>query len=240
VALTPLGAQLRDDLAGVHADLQQSLDRASRSARGRTEVLRLGMISWNTDELRPVLGAFTERYPSCELQIRSLSFGDPFGALRAGDVDVALLWLPVREPDLTVGPTVFTESVVLALSAAHPLAAKESVTWEDLADEVMMGGVNPGYWREAIVPTRTPSGRTLTIGPTVTTFEQMLPILATGEAMSPVHAHGIRYARRDDIAYVPIEDAPLSHWALIWRTAHGKDLVHGLAETVRDHGTLSL
>ncbi|MEV6908415.1 LysR family transcriptional regulator [Amycolatopsis sp. NPDC051071] len=240
VALTPLGARLRDDLAAVRTDLQASLDRASRTARGSTEVLRLGMVSWNTDELRPVFQAFGHQHPGRELQIRSLSFADPFGPLRAGTVDVALLWLPVREPDLTVGPTVFTEPVVLALSATHPLAEKDSVSYEDLANEVMIGGVTPDYWREAIVPARTPSGRPLAVGPTVTNFEQMLPILATGEAISPVHAHGIRYARRDDISYVPIQDAPIARWALIWCTADDNHLVQALAKTVLEHGPLSL
>ncbi|MFG3258656.1 LysR family transcriptional regulator [Streptomyces sp. NPDC048172] len=240
VSLTPLGAQLRDDLAEVRAGLRKTLDRATRTARGGSEVLRLGMISWNTGDLRPVLGPFADQHPECELQIRSLSFADPFGPLRAGDVDVALLWLPVREPDLTVGPTVFTESIVLALSAAHPLAQKESVSYEDLVGEVLMDGVTPDYWREAIVPSRTPSGRSLTVGPTVTNFEQMLPILATGEAMSPVHAQGVRYVQRDDIAFVPLEDAPMAHWALVWRAADENDLVRALADTTRTHGPLSL
>lgn len=50
-----------------------------------------------------------------------------------------------------------------------------------------MGGAHPRYWREAIVPIRTPSGRPIRIGPTVSTGEEMLPILAAGEDVSPVY-----------------------------------------------------
>ncbi|MCX5015919.1 hypothetical protein OG765_33910 [Streptomyces sp. NBC_00555] len=40
---------------------------------------------------------------SAELRFREVFFSNPFGALRAGEVDAVTTWLPVREPDLTVG-----------------------------------------------------------------------------------------------------------------------------------------
>lgn len=232
VALTPLGVQLRDDLSGTYAQLRGVLERAGRAARGATGLLRLGMISWDTARLLPAVDAFTEARPGVEVRIRSVGFGDPFAGLRAGEIDVAMVWLPVREPDLTVGPVVFTEPVVLAVAATHRLATRDSVSLEDLADEVVMGGARPDYWRAALVPNRTPSGRPIPVGPTVTSFEQMLPILATGEAVSPVHAHAAQYLPRANIVYVPIRDAPLASWALIWRTAAENDLIRAFARSV--------
>ncbi|WP_346131239.1 LysR substrate-binding domain-containing protein [Nonomuraea roseola] len=75
-----------------------------------------------------------------------MDFGDPFGPLREGRVDVAILWLPVLEPDLTVGPVAYIDSVVLAMAATHRLAGHTSVSLEDLGDEVVMGGAKPAYW----------------------------------------------------------------------------------------------
>jgi DNA-binding transcriptional LysR family regulator len=53
--------------------------------------------------------------------------------LRAGELDAMLPWLPIREPDLTVGPVVFTEPIVMAMSATDPLAQQDSVSLEALA-----------------------------------------------------------------------------------------------------------
>ncbi|WP_342799989.1 LysR substrate-binding domain-containing protein [Nocardia sp. No.11] len=66
----------------------------------------------------PVLRAFTDAHPGVELVLREAHFADPFGPLRAGTVDIQLLWLPVREPDITVGPTVLVEPVRLAVPEA--------------------------------------------------------------------------------------------------------------------------
>jgi DNA-binding transcriptional LysR family regulator len=140
-----------------------------------------------------------------------------------------------------VGPIISTEHPVLAVSATHRLATRTSVSYEDLGDEIVMGGAHPGYRREAIVPTRTPSGRPIRIGPTVSTGEEMLPILAAGEAVSPVYGHSTRYTRyyvRPDTVHVPIRDAPPLRWALIWSTAAENDLIRHFAHAARDVGEL--
>ncbi|WP_405163172.1 LysR family transcriptional regulator [Nocardia sp. NBC_01499] len=240
VCLTPLGEQLRDDLRPHYAGLYAGIDRARQTARTTAAVLRIGMLGWNTDDLRPVFDAFTTRRPGCRIQIRAVQFSDPFGPLRAGAIDAAILWLPVREPDLTVGPVVFTDPVVLAVSAEHALTQQESVGYEDLADHTVMAGATPDYWRRTLVPSHTPSGRLIPVGPTVRSFAEMIPILATGEAVSPVHAQAIRLAPRPEIAYLPIRDAPPAEFALVWRDAAETDLIRALAQTVTDLGPITL
>jgi DNA-binding transcriptional LysR family regulator len=154
------------------------MDRATMAAKGKPEILRLGMISGN------------------------------FQPLRSGEIDMRLLWLPVKEPDLTVGPVLYTEPFALALSAAHPLASRESVSLEDLAGQTVTTGVRPDYWREAVVPARIPSGQPIKTGPSVTHYQQTIPIIASREAMPPVQAQTARYFPHPDIAYIPIHDAP--------------------------------
>ncbi|GIE89836.1 LysR family transcriptional regulator [Actinoplanes regularis] len=239
VRLTPLGRQLRDDLHPHFHGLHEGLQRARLAAQGSTRALRLGMVSWNYPDLQPFFDALVVR-TGCAVQVRSVEFGDPFGPLRAGDIDAAILWLPVREPDLSVGPVVYTEPIVLATSATHPLTRQETVSYEDLADCVVMGGCSPDYWREALVPSHTPSGRLIPIGPSVTNGQQMLPILASGEAVSPAHAHGRYYANAPGITYLPIRDAPPARFALIWRTAAETQLIRTFAELVAEAGPLAL
>ncbi|QYC45513.1 HTH-type transcriptional regulator GltC [Nonomuraea coxensis DSM 45129] len=239
VRLTPIGRRLFEDLQPMYRGLCEGIDRATRAARGKRQVLRIGMINANHQDLRPLLDAFEARHPTCDLNIRHVGFNDPFGPLRAGAVDVQIAWLPVQEADLTVGPVVYIEPVVLAVGVSHRLAARASISYEDLADEVVMGGARPDYWREALVPRRTPNGRPIPAGPVVDNSAEMLPLLSNGEAVSPVHAHAARYFPRPDIAYVPIHDAPPARWALIWRTTPQSDLIQDLARTAHRIGPIT-
>jgi len=119
-------------------------------------VLRLGIFGWNLDDLRPLFDALAERRPDSEVRIRVLTFADPFGPLRAGELDAMLPWLPIREPDLTVGPVVFTEPIVMAMSTTDPLAQQDSVCLEAFADRTVIVGAAPDYWRHTPAsPTRS-------------------------------------------------------------------------------------
>ncbi|MEV0247370.1 LysR family transcriptional regulator [Nocardia sp. NPDC050712] len=240
VTLTPIGKQLYEDLAPLYRGFQESLRRATAAARGKTTTLRLGMISTNQAELKPLFDLFTARHPECETQVRVIGFDDPFGPLRRDEVDVSILWLPVREPDLTTGPVAFTEPVVLALAIDHPLAARGWATREDLGDTTVIGGARPDYWREGLVPAHTPRGRPIRIGPVAANLLEMTPFLAAGEAVSPMHSHASRYYPHPQITYIPITDAPPAQWALIWRTATETSLTRDFARAVRDVGPLAL
>ncbi|MFI6520416.1 LysR substrate-binding domain-containing protein [Spirillospora sp. NPDC050679] len=241
VRLTPIGERLRSDLEPHYLGLQEGMKRARLAARQKTEVLRIGMIGGGiAQDLRPFLETFADRDPGTELQIRSMAFGDPFGPLRNGQVDIAVLWLPVREPDLTVGPVLFTEPIVLCVPADHPLAGRESVSQEDLADQVVIDTPMPRYWREAVLPSHTPGGRPIAVGPKVADILEAIAVVASGEAVTPVHAQTERYFNRPDISYVPIHDASLAHWALIWRSDTENAAVGRFAQVVTDLGTLAL
>jgi hypothetical protein len=74
------------------------------------------------------------RSPQRELQLQRILFDDPLGKRRDGRFDVMLAWLPVDEPDLTVGPVMCTDRRVLAVPVDHELAARTSVSVETLAD----------------------------------------------------------------------------------------------------------
>ncbi|WTW94052.1 LysR family transcriptional regulator [Streptomycetaceae bacterium NBC_01309] len=239
VTLTPIGARLRDDLAEGYRLINEGIARASSAAKGLTGLLRLGIMDAMLHEIHAVTDTFRERHPECRLQIREAQIGDPFGPLRSGAVDVQLVWLPVEEPDLTVGPVVVTEPLVLAVSSRHHLAKRDTVSLEDLAEGPVFQAVSniPAYWEEAINPRVTPSGKPIPRGPEVATVHETLANIAAGLGMSPVPAHAPKYFAREDIAYIPIHDAPELRWALVWRSAGEGPLVRAFAQAARDTGT---
>ena len=243
VSLTPIGARLRADLEPLYRGRGEAIGRATAAARGVDGLLRLGFLGAGAGELTPlILDTFRARHPGCEIQMRETHFADPLGPLRAGEVDVLLTRLPVEEPDLTVGPVVLSEPRVLAVPARHPLARRRTVSLEDLAGHTVFGvaGPAPDYWWDFHVPRSTPSGKPVRRGQDVATFQELLALIAAGQGISPVAASVDRYYARPDIVFVPIDDAPPTDVAVVWRTANATArilaFVRAVEDAVRAHG----
>ncbi|MER5226716.1 LysR family transcriptional regulator [Streptomyces flaveus] len=236
VTLTPLGARLRDDLSAGYERIRDGVESAMETARGVRGSLRLGIFGANAHDLAPVTRVFRQRYPSCGLSFHEVGFSDPFGLLRAGDVDLQTCWLPVREPDLAVGPVVMEGPLSLMVSDSHPLAGRGRVRLEDLGDCVLPAIPEPAprYWVGALEPFHTPNGRPIVRGPVVTTFQEVEGFVLHEGLAAVVHAEGPRYYQRPGIVYIPIEDAPPGRWALIWRAAAETELVRAYARAAED------
>ncbi len=239
VRLTPVGAQLRDDLRPVYAGLHASMAKARLMAMGKTDVLRIGMLPSNASELRPVWEEFRARHPSCQLSIRYSSFIDPFGPLRRGDIDVLVAWLPVEEHDLTVGPTIFTEPKLLLVGADHELADRKSVSAEVRGNYrgVTAGAQVPDYWEDSFNSFYTPRGRPVEKSFHVTCLEDILLVVGTtSDVVHSITAHTARYFFRPDVVFLGLEEAQMMAWALVWRTENDNEFIRGLARVVRDLG----
>ncbi|WP_280319216.1 LysR family transcriptional regulator [Nocardia wallacei] len=128
VRLTTVGAQLRDDLLPVRAGLEASLRRARLSATGKAGALRVGSLMLSGYDLERYWVRFRDRYPQWNVQLSFARFVDPFAGLRGGDLDILIAWLPIEEPDLTVGPTITVERRVLGVAADHELSVEESAS----------------------------------------------------------------------------------------------------------------
>jgi DNA-binding transcriptional LysR family regulator len=211
VALTPIGHRLRDDLAPAYRQIVDGIARAVEAARG-TSLLRVGFEAPAVADLvGDVLDRFRARHPDSEVRVREAPFTDPFSLLRDDEVDVLVTLFPVDEPDLTVGPVVHEEPLVLAVPDTHPFTRQRSVTLEDLARDTVF---RAAYWRDA-----TPSGSPITRGRDVTTFQELLTAIANGEGVCPLGAHAAGYFARPKIAFLPLVDAPRLAWGVVWRTA---------------------
>lgn len=240
IHLTPLGRQLRDDLRPVYAGLRDSLERAHLAARGITAQLRVGMIPLNAHDLRPYWDTFRARHPQWQLQIQHAPFVDPFAGLRRGDLDMLVCWLPVEEPDLTVGPLLFADPRVVAVAAEHELTRRPSVSLDMLADFQHSGAPSvPDYWADGFVPSHTRSGHRIERGLLVHSTEEILALASTGELVNLFPAHMARYWSRPDIAYLPITDLDALPYALVWRTETENQIIRALAQTARDLGPIA-
>ncbi|MEU9609868.1 LysR family transcriptional regulator [Streptomyces sp. NPDC048057] len=115
VSLTPFGERFLTELRPAYEHLESVVEAARAAARGRADTLRIGFQCAANDQLTRAVSAFREAWPQTGTQLTELPLADPFGALRRGEVDTAVVPLPVEEPDLEVGPVLSTGQQTLAL-----------------------------------------------------------------------------------------------------------------------------
>lgn len=172
------------------------------------------------------IDTFHTRHPGCATEITEIPLSDPFGALRSGAVDVAVVLLPATEPDLVLGPVFSAQPQTLALSVRHPLASRTALDAEDLAEVPLISvcGPAPTYWRRAHAPAVTPRGRTIPAGPQVSTLQEGLTLTAAGRGGMLLCRPTAEYHGRRDLVFLPVSGLPDSVLGL---------LHHGERETAR-------
>ncbi|RFU86953.1 LysR family transcriptional regulator [Streptomyces triticagri] len=218
VELTPVGRQLEEELRPARSLITDAVERAVDAGRGVTGLLRVAFTGPAAGQL--LVGAtqvFRERHPDCEVRISEARLADVLPWLRAGEADMALTCLPMREAGIVTGPVLVREARMLAVPVGHPFARRATVSVEDLArvTVLQLPEALPRSLREDCTPPRTPAGRTVTPGPSAMTLNEMLTLVGAGEGVCAVGAHARRYFARPDVAYVPFADAEPVEWGLV-------------------------
>jgi DNA-binding transcriptional LysR family regulator len=236
VRLTALGRQLCDDLRPHYQGLRESMLRAQQAARGAGGTLTLGTMGPQGWMLHAIVELFQARHPGAHLVHRDVNPVNPLAPVNSGEVDVAHVWLPVREPGLSVGPVTHRSALVLVIAETHPFAGRDSITQEDFADLTFVAHDSPipSYMEEVFLPRRTPSGRAIRRGPLIANWDDQLKVVSAGQAVIAAPAEAARFYPWPNLVYLPIRDAPPVAWAIIWRTVDESQLIRAFAEVVRE------
>jgi DNA-binding transcriptional LysR family regulator len=241
VRLTPFGEGLLRDAAPVIERLDAVLERTNASARSLEGTLRLGLLSGPAGgpHLVEIVNAFESRHPESSVETVQMAWDDPVGRLRKNDVEVMATWVPLNEPDLVVGPTLSRQPRTLAVAHDHPLAERDDVDVEELADHQVVRLDNdwPKELREAVVPSRTPQGRPID-GPRVGGGGRALldlPVrVARGELVFPTVASAAPYMGALDLVFIPITGMEPLRSALVWRRPARDPKLRAFIRVARD------
>jgi len=219
VALTPLGQNFLTSLRPAYAALERVVTNAREFATQVKGKLQIGFQGTATDEILAAVSVFQSQNPNCLIGTCELPLNDPFGGLRRGAVDAAVVLLPVAEDDLVLGPVFSRQPQTLTVSTRHPLADRDSLDIEDLADAVLIAVSEPapGYWRQAQAPTQTPSGALIHRGPEVATLQEGLSLIAADRGGMLLCRPTAENNRRADIVNIPLTGVPDSALGLVWR-----------------------
>ena len=161
---------------------------------------------------------------------------EPAAALLHGDIDVAIIRrpLPAHDPDPRLRETVlFTETLVAAVAATHPLAVKTALSLTDLSTGPIAVC--------ATAPTATTrlwehTGRT-PVTVTVANTDEWLSRIALGDALGVTAAATTYSHQHPEVAYRPVEDSPPVEVALIWSATNPHLQALAFADFARDYFT---
>jgi DNA-binding transcriptional LysR family regulator len=237
VRLTPLGEQLLRRMEPAYEHMEQAFAQTREEATGVAGPLRIGTympVNYGPHFLE-IAKTFETRHPDCRVVTTDTGLTrDQFDWLRHDDLDLLAMRLPVSEPDVTIGPILSREPRIVVVATEHPLARRESVCVEDLADcSLPYSSKLPREMMDAFIPPRTPSGRALHRVEDPTLSDAMVRV-ATGELVHMTVRSFLDHFRNPGVVGIPIRDLPPSETALMWLTAREGGKIQAFARAAAD------
>lgn len=240
VSLTPAGEVFLVDVERTLSVLGLAVDQARDVAAGRTKTLRVGVFGEGAGPLTHlILSAYRAAEPETELHYVELTMTNQLSALAEGDVDVALLRLPVNDERLMIEP-LFSEPRVAVVAADDELANADSLVVGDLLDRpfAVAAAGTPTAWR-SYWSFDAQRGERSRVGGEVRSILESLATVAYGKAVDTFPSTAAELFRHPGVAYVPLRDAEPSSLALVSDARpSSEELVNRfreVASTVVDH-----
>ncbi|MDT0220959.1 LysR substrate-binding domain-containing protein [Gordonia sp. AC31] len=134
VELTPAGADYLQRAVAILDSVDAAARQAQRIADGRQGNLAIGCVGSATYSLLPALvRALSDELPDVDVHVRGEMLAPAqIAALESGDIDLALLRMPINTTGLRV-ESIRSDRLIVALPHDHPLAHGASDTPVDLA-----------------------------------------------------------------------------------------------------------
>lgn len=165
VMLTPAGKIFLEHARLAIAQAEAAIQGAKRAGRPERPTFGLGFLASREPWIPHVLRVLRDEAPDVEIRLSSHSSPELAYALKRGDLDAAIL----RREEHVAGlcfTSLCLEPLVAMLAADHPLAAKETISPQDLASEVYVGSANAAPVLNTIL-TNYAAGNAVTIEPKV-------------------------------------------------------------------------
>ena len=235
VELTPIGARLYEDLARVYEDLTTSLRRAQSAASGLDGRVMVGYLAHREDAaFRRLVTEFQQRFPACEVATLDVTGTDYHETLRSGAIDLLLgRFADVPPPDLVQGPVMSREDWVVGVARDHPLAGRDVVSVEELADYAIFGVPHAvtGELHNPLYPAQTPNGRPIPRRGIARTFAEVLGLVAQQVNVFPVGVSFPAHYGHPGVVFVPLHGWPPATRSLVWRSHRNSELVSAFIDS---------
>ncbi|MFJ1766860.1 LysR family transcriptional regulator [Amycolatopsis sp. NPDC088138] len=206
VTLTEAGSVLLAEGRAVLGAVAAAERRTRRAATGRAGLVLVTKAGVAGDLLKKMLAAYAAEPDAVDVDVVLCEAHEQERLLRDGQADVALMHRPY---DSTAGfdtEELFTEGQVVILPAGHPLTARSHVR---TADVTALADLPMARWP---APDGTyPDGP----GAEVRNLTQLYQLIALGRT-TVILAESCRAHLRQDLAAVPVADAPAVTTLIAW------------------------
>lgn len=212
---------------------------SASAARSAPEPVRPDQLPPRTFRLGAIAGAtpgrwidtWQERMPRHPLELVALSAAAQGAALRNGDVDAAIVRLPIDSDGLHVIPLYEEQPVVVSAHDSH-LTAADELTAADLAGEVLITPLDDVLSFSAAEVLAPAFDRPATT-------EDAIAVVAAGVGIVVVPMSVARLHQRKDVASRPLTDGPVSPVGLAWDADRTDPLIDTFVGIVRGRSARS-
>lgn len=218
VELSGAGQVFAERARQILAAADSAVVDSQRAQRGEIGRLAIGFFEHTAYTLLPpILRAFQERFPSVDVELRWFPVVEQVDALARGDIDLAFV-RPVTNLDSLSRTTILTEPFVLAVPAAHALAAKSVVSMSDCTQERVINYIEtlaPDY-HAIIARLCATAGFAPAAFPEVGQVYTALGLVSAGVGVAVVPA-SVQRIHVDNVVYRPFrEQHAVSETCLVW------------------------
>ena len=167
---------------------------------------------------------WNERQPDVPLTLTQAPAQPARGMLLDGEADAGLVRLPVDRTVLSAIP-LYTEQTVVVVPKDHLVTAADTVTVEDLADDIVLHPLDDVLGWETL-PGRPALARPATTADAIELVAAQIGVLVVPLSLARLH-------HRKDLTHRPLRDAPESSVALAWPEAAKTDRIEDFIGIVR-------
>lgn len=237
--LTPVGEAILPTARLLLHTVDQMLLRATQAAQSRAGSLKLGVSTGlASGPLRAALADFARSCPDVQLRLIEGMPGELYSHLTDGAID---LMIAALMPDLA--STAFTrealweERLVVALTQDHPLTAKPTLDWSDIASLRIIELTSSAEFALDSALLRQIGERAIECEQHAVSRTMLLEMVAMG--LGATIAFESAVTPRVGVAYRLIEDEnALAVVEAIWPTSDGNPLRHRLLAAIRKHASM--
>jgi LysR family hydrogen peroxide-inducible transcriptional activator len=224
VSVTPLGDDIVRQAQSVIEQAAAIKEIAKRGKNPLAGPLRLGIIYTIGPYLLPELVRHAiDLFPQMPLMLQENFTARLLEMLRTGELDAAIMAEPFPDTGLAIAP-LYDEPFLVATPAAHPLAARQSITSEELKQETMLLLGTGHCFRDHVLEVCPEYARFSSHAEGIrksfegSSLETIKHMVASGMGITVVPKLSVPAEPSRHLAYIPFSDpVPTRRVVLAWR-----------------------
>jgi LysR family transcriptional regulator, hydrogen peroxide-inducible genes activator len=207
VCLTRYGVELKTQAELISRQLIQASKAVEALKNSNEGTLSVGVIPTVLPyAMVAPLSAFREQFPQVKLDVREMMTEKLIEALRAGELDLAILALPIKHEEI-VCSELFREALLVALPGQHPLADRASISLRELEEQPMLLLREGHCLRNEVLTACTRAKSKFSNAFESDQLESIFAMVESGFGLSLVPDMAVRH--RSGCCFLPIDSKPV-------------------------------